>query len=241
MFVKLSLAFLLLSVFIFVAINVKNQFLPSVTSVLMHILANKTTVQIFILSCMLIITSSPLFAVTAMFLYTGKYLYYNNLEFLCRYKIFSKTMALHYGTMCLLHSILTFMMVSYDEQNLTAPVFYLKQIAYSNGIYTLFITLISTSLKIPFVTYLIELALLYDSGLNIKPILSKTHFLFMLYLTVFMFSFFVEYKFEHVYMTYITQKYNGYIAQLDTLTDTTYSMIMFGCFYSAALNFYKIW
>ena len=116
-----------------------------------------------------------------------------------------------------------------------------KQIEYSINIYILFITTISTALKIPFLSILIEFSILNNLSISIKPIIRHSIIPLGISIISFIFSFLFEFIMDENFIKYLELTYLEFIPKLDTLTDTIYSISMYGCIYSAILNYYRVW
>ncbi|ORD94536.1 hypothetical protein ECANGB1_614 [Enterospora canceri] len=176
-----------------------------------------------------------------MFIRTGKYLYTEMSELQERFKIFTKTFVCHFALMSMLHSSMIYMMMNYDDNTALANIFVAKEIAYSVGMYSYLITIFSTSLKMPFFAFIIEIFLIADVAIPLRPVIRKSTFPLVLSSFAFIVSFYLEYKSDCNFIKYMQNTYSGFTPQIDTLTDTSYSILMFACFYSSVLNYYRIW
>lgn len=241
MIYKLSAILVMTSLGIFLAMTLANSHLPSIYGIIFDITKSKAWTVSFVGFFALFLSIMPFLATTGMFLRTGKYLYTEIEELEFRFNIFVKTSVLHYSAMLFLHTVLTFMLLNYDEITLMEVTPFMKQISYCSGIYTMMVTLMSTALKIPLCAYLVEFGIMYDTGVPIKKVFRKSQLSFYVNLTLFVFSFVFELRMDRLFSTYIFTHYSKHVIQLDTLTDTTYSIIMFSCFYSAILNYYMVW
>ena len=239
MFYKISLCLFVSSVLILFAISVGEPAMPTFNQTFSEICGNgyfKTWIVCFLILIMLY----PFVAVCNMFLYTGKFLYLEKEELLLRFGFFIKTVCLHNSAMIFLHSSMAAMTILI-EGNLFVTAPYTKIVMYLSSIFTLFLTILSTSLKIPLIVILIEYAIIFETNVQMKRVFRKSRVPLVISTIAFLFSVYFELRTMTIFKQYILSTYKNIDPRLDLFTDTAYSTAMFTCFYSLALTYYRIW
>lgn len=238
---KITLSLFILTIILFRWIHFSDESLPTVRELFMAFTGYKISFDLFLIIICFIFGSFPFILITYMFLYTGKYLYMNKDELWKRHLIFIEAFLFHMSLMALLQTILCIVNVYENElYNVVKPPIQ-KQIEYSINIYVLFVTTISTALKIPFLSILIEFLILNDLSISIKPIIRHSIIPLGISMISFVLSFLFEFIMDENFIKYLELTYIEFIPKLDTLTDTIYSISMYGCIYSAILNYYRVW